>query len=53
MAIPLSKKVINNRTIIPAAAFIIKPSCGRETQLKTCMGNVVNWSFGPSGMNCT
>ena len=39
--------------MMPAAALTIKAACGRDVQLKTWMGNVVNWSLGPSGMKGT
>ena len=50
---PFNKNVISKRTMIPAAAFTMNSACGRDVQLKICMGSVVNWSFGPSGIKGT
>ena len=38
---------------MPAAARFWNDSCGREVQLKIWIGNTVNRSSGPSGVNGT
>src|SRR5687767_11691085 len=53
IAIPFNKNVISKRIMMPAAAFTINSACGRDVQLKICIGNVVNWSLGLSGIKGT
>src|SRR5688572_13639252 len=46
---PLSINVIDNRTIIAAVAFTIKPFCGRDNQLKIWIGKTEKSSIGLEG----
>jgi len=50
---PFIMNVISKRTIIAAVASIINPFCGRDNQLKICIGITVKSLIGLVGMLVT